>query len=387
MTKKTLHCNDGLINSALIIYRPSLKGFFYSRIMDILIRNLVSILFNWKSAKQIVNLETIYGVSGIFALPCDLRELRKMSPGEREHEVGKAVILAIEKGAQKISLAGQLASCLNYCEEFSNEDLKREQSKMTTGHALTCLGVVKTFEHVLRRTRCQVLAIVGVGSIGQSSTILLLEKIMKERPIEIILCDVKAKQERVRQFSSNLETKYHIKVSMVFYDDPSFERVYEADMLLGASSAAGILQAEKLKSGAILIDDSFPPVIDVRNSINRMKRQKDVLIIGGGKLVLPDSKIKSMSRWVPQAFISLFKNEIGREGLPGCWLEAILFAWAEEKYAQAGTKYFTHGIITSDKLLQVWGLQEELNLKIPPVHFYKYKISESLIKEIQLLRR
>ena len=210
---------------------------------------------------------------------------------------------------------------------------------------------------------------------------------MKKRPIEIILCDLKRKNERVKQFSAELEKKYHLKVSTVFYDDDSFERVYEADMFLGASSAAQVLQVEHLRAGSVLIDDSFPPVIDVRNSINRMKQEKDVLILGGGKLALPSSRIKSISRCVPQVFLSLFMNQMGREGLPGCWLEAILFSWAEKKYLSQGTEYLTQGIITSEKLLPVWELKTELDLKIPPLHFYKYNVPESLVREIQRLRR
>lgn len=130
MSHQVCNYDSNQINSALVVYRPVLKGFFYSKLMDVFIRNIISHLVSWKTVKQVINLETTYGVSGLFMLPYTLRDLKRMSQVERENEVKEAVSLAINKGAKKIALAGQLASCLNYCESFLNEDLKREKIKL-----------------------------------------------------------------------------------------------------------------------------------------------------------------------------------------------------------------------------------------------------------------
>ena len=379
------------IDSALIAYRPTLKGFFYSKIVDFIMRNTVLYLSNLKTSQQIANLETPYGTSGLFVLPYTLKELKKMSRTQREDVVRDAVILAIQNGAQRIAFAGQLSSCLNYCEEFSNKDLKHEQEKLTTGHSITGLAVASTFEEVLNHTHCQKLAVIGTGSIGQSSTILLLEKVMKKKPLEIILCDLKKKTQKVQKFSQELTNRYKIKSSPVFYDDSSFQRVYEADMFLGASSAPKVLNANHLKPGSILIDDSFPPVIDVTQSINRMKFKNDVLILNGGKLTLPYSKIQSLSPRIPQFFVSLFTHHMGSEGLPGCWLEAVLFSWGKKQNLLSKDPYLTHlyltqGLVTPERLLSTWDLKLKLDLKIPSLHFYKYLVPKSVLQKVYQLR-
>ena len=379
--------NQVHMNSAIVAYRPMLKGFFYSRFMDVVIRNAIRHFFRGTEVKHLADLRTTYGVSGLFMLPYTLKEIKAMPLTQRERVVGKAVLVASEQGAKKISFAGQLPSCLNYCESFSDENLQRERDKLTTGHSLTCLAVACTFEKVLRDTFCRTFAVVGTGSIGQSSIVLLLEKVMDKKPHKIILCDLKKKRDKVERFSSYLKESYVIDIEIVFYDDSSFENIYEADMILGASSAPHILSAKKLKKGAILIDDSFPPVIDVRGSIDRMRQKGDVVIMGGGKIDLPEAHIENLSRWIPRPFLSLFLKHIGREGFPGCWLESILFSWADENCPVEGGQYITKGIVKPDKLRHVWNLKHKLRLNVPPLHFYKYAIPQSLLGDVYSLRQ
>ena len=259
--------------------------------------------------------------------------------------------LLSETEQKKIALAGQLASQLHYCKTFSNKILLTHQDKITTGHSLTCLAVAMTFESILKYTPCKTLAVVGVGSIGQSSLILLLEKVIKNRLPKIILCDLKSKEQKLKTFAKALRVKYQADISIVFYDDAcddasnnacndtsndacndtSFEQIYTTDMFLGASSAPHVLNSQKLSPGSILIDDSFPPVISVKESIQRMKSTEDILTLGGGKLVLPATKFKSLSWKIPNLFLSGLLGQLGREGVPGCWLEALVFAHYNEE--------------------------------------------------------
>ena len=118
---------------------------------------------------------------------------------------------------------------------------------------------------------------------------------------------------------------------MFFYCEDSFNQVYQSDMFLGASSSGNVLKVDNLRPGSILIDDSFPPVISVRDSIKRIKNKQDVLILGGGKMLLPQVHFQSTVWYIPQALISLFLNQMGKEGLPGCWLEAVVFFGSQSK--------------------------------------------------------
>ena len=316
-------------------------------------------------------------------LPHSLRDIQNMTQDRREMEVARAMELAVQNGAKKVALAGQLASQLHYCKTFSNETLLTHRDKITTGHAVTCLAVAVTFESILKHTTCKTLAVVGVGSIGQSSLTLLLEKVFKspslKMPSEIILCDLKSKAPKIKAFAKTLRDKYRAEVRIVFYGDSSFEQVYTADMFLGASSTPSILETQKLPPGAILIDDSFPPVINVKEAIQRMKSKENIIIAGGGKLVLSATRLKSLSWKIPRFFLWGLLWQLGREGVPGCWLEAILFAHYDEEV--------TRGPISPKQILSLWRLKNLLELKAPPLHFYKHTLSREDTEKVYAFRR
>ena len=132
-----------------------------------------------------------------------------MSQEDLEEKIYEAVFLAVSKGAERISFAGQLPSCLNYCADFSHSGLNSHKNKITTGHTMTSLAVVSTFEYLLKKTNCRILSIVGAGSIGYSSLILLLEKVTK--PQKVILCDLKRRRERLQTLANEIEKQYQIQ--------------------------------------------------------------------------------------------------------------------------------------------------------------------------------
>ena len=368
------------IDSALVIYRPNLQSFFYSKWIGLLLRSFFTTLLKWKHSKPILKLQTNLGASGLIVLPYSLEELKKMEQSKKEHEVYKAAMKAFSYGAKRVSLGGQLASQLNYCEDFASKDLSAHKDTITTGHSLTCLSVAATIEKVLQKTTCKTLAVIGVGSIGKSSLCLSLEKINKLQGVEVILCDIQKKSKSLELFSKSIEEKYKVKTKIVFYGTPSFQQVYQADIILGASNSPHIIKVDKLLPGTILVDDSFPPVISVKKSIQRMKEQKDVLIVGGGKLLLHPSEFKSLTWQMPQALISQFLKQLGSKGLPGCWLEAIVFAYKKEHNV-------THGLITPDKVVPLWDLKSELGLEVPDLHFYKYTVPAKILENICSLRK
>ena len=367
------------ISSALVAYLPEFKGFFYFGFMEFFFKQTLKFIGK-KTIKQIIHLKTPYGASGLIVLPHTLRQLQDMSRDDLEKEVYQAIALAGAEGAKKISFAGQLPSCLNYCADFSHSGLNSYKKKITTGHTMTCLAVVSAFEYILKKTQLRILSVVGVGSIGYSSLILLLEKAMQKKPQKIILCDLKRRREKLQTLANEIEKTYQIQTVSVFYDDDSFGEVYQADMFLGASGSGSVLKIDKIRPGAVLIDDSFPPIISVRNSIKRMKQRQDVLILGGGKMCVSNIQFKSSVWYIPQWLVSLFLNNMGKEGLPGCWLEAVVFS------AVSKEGLVTQGHITSEQLLSSWQLKTDFHLKIPPLHFYKYTIPQPLIDRVYLLR-
>ena len=342
------------INSALIIYQPHLQSFFASKWAEIIYAKAFSYLLKSKQPQFIAKLETNFGDSGLIIMPCSLKDLKTMDQTQKEKEVLRALLLALKYSAKKVALGGQLASQLNYCKEFLNHDLNDHKDKITTGHSLTCLALASTFEMILNKIRSQTLAVIGVGSIGQSSLILLLERICKADFKEIILCDLKSKETKLKKFAQFVREKYSIEPSIIFYKTPSYNDIYKADIFLGASSTAHVLEVKKLHPGSIIIDDSFPPVINVRDSIQRMKKDKDVLIVGGGNLTLPKSKFTSLTWKFPSFLISGLLKQLGSKGLPGCWLEAVIFAQQQKT---------TQGLVTPKDVLPLWDIKKEFKLK------------------------
>ena len=365
------------IQSAVVIYLPDLRSFFASKWAEMIFGKLSSYLLPSKHPQMMGKLETNLGHSGLIIMPHSLKELKNMDQIQKEEQVAKALLLALEYGGEKIALGGQLASQLNYCKDFSNPDLKAHKDKITTGHALTCLAVGTTFETLLhkglvKKVQDQTLAVVGVGSIGQASLILMLEKVFPRNLKEIILCDLDSKKLKLQKFAQHLKDKYDLKTSIAFYQTASYNTIYNADLFLGASNTPHILDVKKLRPGSIVVDDSFPPIINVRDSIQRMKKEQDVLIVGGGQLTLPVFEFKSLNEWLPSFLINGLIKQLGREGIPGCWLEAVVFA----KYQKA-----TQGLVTPEHVLPLWDIKKDLALKPPPFHFYKHTITKEFFEK------
>ena len=60
-------------------------------------------------------------------------------------------------------------------------------------------------------------------------------------------------------------------------------KVYQATLIIGASSRAKILEISKLRAGTLIVDDSYPLTFDPYQAINRMTKEKDIITtIAGG---------------------------------------------------------------------------------------------------------
>ena len=380
-SKNSIH--NVSLNSALVIYRPDLRSFFASKWAKLIFGRIFSYLVRSQHPQVMAQLETNLGRSGLIIMPYTLKELKIMDQAQKEDQVAKAILLALEYDVEKIALGGQLASQLNYCQTFVNSDLNIHKDKITTGHALTCLAVATTYETLLHKglitnIQNQTLAVLGVGSIGQASLILMLEKVLPHNLKKVILCDLPSKQLKLERFAQWLKDKYDLKTLIVYYQTDSYKNIYKADLFLGASNTPHILDIKKLQSGSIVVDDSFPPIISVRDSIQRMKKDQDVLIVGGGQLTLPQFEFKSLNGWLPSFLINGLLKQLGDRGLPGCWLEAIVFA----KYQK-----ITRGLVTPEHVLPLWDIKKELKLEPPPLHFYKHTITKGHLEKIGTTQR
>ena len=378
------------IQSALIMCRPNFNGFFYSSFLESFFNLFLNLILSRKKALWLGTVNSHLGNSALIVLPPRTMEMKSKSFEGKEKEILKGVKLAKNLGAEQIAFAGLLPSLLNHFTGLTHKELIQYKEQITTGHTMTCIGLGSVFQELLKKTFCQTLSVVGLGSIGSSSLVLLLEKILK--PKKIILCDLPKRKTKLMDWSEDIQKTYSIPVEPAFYGEKSFVKVYEGDMLLGAVSSKNVLNPKLLKKGSILVDDSFPPIISVRGSIDRMKEEKDVLILSGGRMKMAFCHWTSELWQLPQFLISAFLQQMGSQGLPGCWLEALVYSYQKAEFKQKikpqqpadlKQKYF----IPKENILKAWKLKDSLNLTLPDFHFFQYRIPPTLIETVHQLRQ
>ena len=413
------------ISSALLMCRPELKGFFYSPFLEFCFHKFFQLIIKGNKALWIGLMDSPFGNSALIVLPQSTAEMKKKSLQERERELLKGLNLAQNLGAKKIAFAGLLPSLLNHFQGLTSKELAQYKESLIKGQTMTCLAVVQVFEKLLKQTDCQTLSLMGLGAIGSNCLHLFLEKLAK--PKKIILCDVLKRKALLQKKALEIQKTYHIPTDIALYEEDSFLKIYEGDFILGAVSSKNILNPWLLKPGAVLVDDSFPPLVSIKESVERMKKKKDILILSGGRMKLSFCTFHSPLWQVPKMLLSFFIKQFGQQGLPGCWLEALLSEKLEdllnpklETKAKSETedkivstfeeskehttkplslKYgskdkqplkteFTGQLPSlQEKLLKVWDLKESLDLILPDYHLFKYKIPSETVNRVLSLRK
>ncbi|GAB7037736.1 MULTISPECIES: non-ribosomal peptide synthetase/type I polyketide synthase [Catenuloplanes] len=224
---------------------------------------------------------TALGRSGFVCLPRFADELT--APGLAEDSAA-AVDLAASLGAHSVSLAGMIPARTGYGAAVT--PLVRSAARITTGHAVTAASVVLTtlaaVAHRGRPLSGSVLAVLGVGSIGESSLRLLLSR-AGTAPAGLVLCDLPAAAGRLGALAAALRADGYPGPVEIRTDGP--DPVYAADVIMAATSGGPrTLDVDRLRPGTVLVDDSFPHCFDTARALTRMRRQRDVLIVGGGLL-------------------------------------------------------------------------------------------------------
>jgi predicted amino acid dehydrogenase len=166
--------------------------------------------------------------------------------------------------------------------------LRSKDTRLTTGHAATAVSVVKTTLAAIGRTRRELdrscLALVGLGSVGRASLELLLET--AGAPQRLVLCDLTSRLPHLKRLATGLgAVGYDREIEICGANSSLPDRVYEADLVVAASSARHpILDINRLRPGAILVDDSFPHCFEPSTAHLRMQARGDVVVVGGGLL-------------------------------------------------------------------------------------------------------
>ncbi|MEZ4468695.1 MAG: hypothetical protein R3F43_30725 [bacterium] len=127
----------------------------------------------------------------------------------------------------------------------------------------------------------QRVALLGVGSVGRAVAGLLARRV--GAPGAWTLCDLPARRPASAEFARQL-----IGTIEIWDADPAPPgAVYDADLIIGASSGAATLAVARLRPGAVVVDDSSPHCFDVAAAWRRDGRRGRRGADGRGLLTLP----------------------------------------------------------------------------------------------------
>jgi predicted amino acid dehydrogenase len=254
---------------------------------------------------------------------------------------------------------------------------------LTTGHALTVVSVVMAIDAALvetgRRLVDQDVAFVGLGSIGRATLELLLTE--QPHPRSIMLCDVVGSARRLEELGQQLRETTgfsgdirHVEADSATGDTPY--AVYTADLIVGATSRSHVLRVDRLRSGTIVVDDSFPHCFDTQAAIARMRDEADVLLVGGGLL---DCGPMERTIFVPEGLHSIQERIAQRlpfQALASCQLESVLQA-ADPQLP------LIRGLVDPAGAQRYWTAARAAGLKAGPLHLHNYTLEERLLLRLR----
>ncbi|WP_433532879.1 amino acid adenylation domain-containing protein [Micromonospora sp. CA-263727] len=313
------------------------------------------------------------GVSGFVCLPRFADELTAAGDALAS-EAGEAVDLAASLGARCVSLAGMIPARTGY----GLGVLRRTRSgvAVTTGHAVTVVSVVRTVEAALAATgRClagRSLAVVGLGSIGFSSLRLLLAR-AERPPARLVLCDVPAAAPRLVEHATRLRADGFVGDIEVCPSAPGLAPAgYAAEVIIAATSAATEpVEVDRLAPGTIVVDDSFPPALDTGRALARMRRDRDVLVTGGGLLHVGPTR-RHVPAELPPAPAALSGAALGLPGtIASCRLESLLWAAVPELP-------LVHGLVEDSTAAAYARAVDDAGITAAPLHLLHHLLEPDL---------
>jgi predicted amino acid dehydrogenase len=246
----------------------------------------------------------------------------------------EALEMAGRLGAKTVSLTGLIPSATDYGRAILKAvEGRTDLPKITTGHATTCSAVILTIKKILlfsnRSLEQEKVAFIGLGSIGLNTLRLMLKCL--PHPSNIILCDVYSKLESIqniqRELISDLGFRGSIQIATSTLELPP--EIYDATLIIGATSVPDILDIERVKPGTLIVDDSGPHCFSPEQAIKRFEKQKDILFTEGGVLLAPHpiETVIHLPEWIKNNLNeALWKEYVptNSQHIMGCVLSSLL---------------------------------------------------------------
>ncbi|GAA2263372.1 hypothetical protein GCM10010415_28550 [Streptomyces atrovirens] len=327
-----------------------------------------ALLFPDGGPRLLETVRTPLGRSGFVCVPLFADELGRGA--SLVDHTARAVSLAASLGARCVSLAGMIPSLTGY--GFDVLRHRRYPSAVTTGHAATVVSVVRTVHAALDATGRDLadleVAFAGLGSIGASSLELLLS-LAARPPRRLLLCDVRGSGARLRELGRRLrERGLAGEVEAVEAQRMLPDAVHAADLLVTAvSGATAVLDVDRLRPGAVVVDDSFPHCFDTGRALARMRERSDVLVLGGGLLHVGGTG-REVADDLPAAAAAGYLAQPWIEGtLASCRAESLLRA-SDDRLP------LVHGLVDAAVARAHWDAMEEAGITAAPLHLLGHTV-------------
>jgi amino acid adenylation domain-containing protein len=279
--------------------------------------------------------EVAGGTIGVIMLPCFEADLYR-SPESIKPVTIEALEMAAAAGAKVVSLTGVIPAATDHGRLIA-EWIKgrKDLPAITTGDATRAATIVKSVEGILAKTERdlseEIVSAVGLGSIGFGTLRLMLD--VMPHPKRLILCDPYQSDDQMSRFRDRIrDAGYQGVIDIVKNGGALPPEVYQASLVIAASSLPGVLDIKALRPGALVVDYSFPPVFRLDEAIRRFTTKGDILFTTGGELRMPDvvaetiyvpEEVEEVEEEVQASFFK-FLGSRDRHEITGCVLVSLL---------------------------------------------------------------
>ncbi len=226
---------------------------------------------------------------GIMFLPFFANDLMMPEGRRRAQEILRddAIRMASAAGARVLCLGG-LTGALSLYGRKLVEPAGQLGMTLTTGHALTAVGVHRIYREALTRLErepgTQRLTVLGMGSIGRAFTELVAAG--DDLPREMVLVDRPQAVGKLAQLAEELSARTGVPTSFEVTDGlgqlAPGSACYATDVLVSAVSTAYVVDVDQVAPGTVLIDDSQPYCWDRAKAWRRVEEQADIVPCDAG---------------------------------------------------------------------------------------------------------
>lgn len=344
-------------DAALISYLPAPRDIAALTGIELPREQIRARVFPAGLPRVVERVATRMGSSATILIPRFADELSKEGLAD---EIARAAHVAKRAGARVVSLAGMLPSHTAYGAALESN------VRLTTGHAATVVAVTKTLERAMQRMsvdpgRARV-AFLGVGSIGQSTLELMLSVLPQPRAIGLF--DLPRTHERLRALTGRWPYSGDVEIGAP-------EAAADYDVIVGATSVAGVLDVARLGAGTIVVDDSFPPCFDHAAARARMVAG-EILAVSGG--TLDCGEIRRHLVDVPTELEDHLRA-LSPSTMAGCQLESILIA-------NDSTLSPTIGLVDADSARHLWSVITAMGVAAAPLRLGGWVIDDATLDRV-----